>query len=125
MFEQLDDDYFDDFYQRKAKSTGMSHQIIDVAALSLSSNTIEYQSNLIFSCTKLDGLTFYKAVVGFEGVDCFLLTCQCNSQIKPETYIQCSSLLEASKFSKILSFVLSELKVDFNKLCWVNTTLSD
>ncbi len=120
MFEQLDDEYFDEFYSRKSKKTEKQHEIINIAVLSLSSNEIENCSNIIFSRYKIDGLIFDKAVIGFEGVDCFLLTCQKHSQIMSETYIQCSTLVDSKKMEKIIKFVLSKLNLNYCKLSWIN-----
>lgn len=120
MFEQLDDEYFDEFYSRKAKKTDKPHEIIDIAAISLSSKDIENSSNIIFSRNKVDGLIFDNAVIGYEGVHCFLLTCQRHSQIMSETYIQCSTLVDSVEMAKIIRFVLSKLNLDFCKLSWIN-----
>ncbi len=124
MFEQLDDDYFDSFYKRKENELGGKHNIIDIAAISLSANNIEKKSNLIFYRENADGLIFDKAVIGFEGKECFLLNCQQSSQLISETYIQCSSITNSSYFSSILKLVLSELNLDFFQVSWINQKIS-
>ncbi len=97
------------FIIEKQKKTDKSHEIIDIAEISLSSNEIKNRSNIIFSRKRVDGLIFDNAVIGFEGVDCFLLTCQRHSQIMSETYIQCSILVDSVKMVKIIRFFLSKL----------------
>jgi phosphoribosylaminoimidazole carboxylase (NCAIR synthetase) len=122
VFEQLDDDFFYNLYQAReiARDKINEHAVLDLAIIPWSIRRIESQADVVFFRRHEEDVVFDSVVIGYDGRECFMLTSQCGSHLKPETTIQCSSLIDTSIQGDIVKFVLSELVLGRDDLSWIN-----
>lgn len=125
MFEQLDDDFFYNLYQAReiALDKVSEHKVIDLAVIPWSIGRIESEAEVVFFSHHEEDAIFYSVVIGYEGRECFLLTSQRSSQLKPETTIQCSSMIDSAIQRGIVKFVLSELGLSKESLSWIDADI--
>jgi len=123
MLKQLDSEHFSLLYESMAEELGKKHEIVNLAVLNMSVKDVEDNENIVFSYNEESGITFAKAVIKFKEHNCFLLECPCSPQIRPEVYVQVSSLLDASVVCNVLNYVLAEFDVGFDDLSWVNVEM--
>ena len=125
MFEQLEDDFFDQVYSKRASSKPEvgAHNIVELAIIPWPIERIAEHTDIAFFTHKEDGVVFDSAVIGYEGRECFLLTSQRASYMKPEVTIQCSSLVDVAIRQGIVGFVLGELGLEVGDLLWLHDDL--
>lgn len=123
MLKQLDGEHFNLLYESMAEELGKKHEIVNLAVLNISVKDVENNENIVFSYNEDNGITFAKAVIKFKEHNCFLLECPCSPQIRPEVFVQVSSLLDVSAICNLLNYVLAEFGIGFDELSWANVDM--